>query len=69
MGGHFRENVEAVLRKIFAGSKFRAHTAELHSCTHVEKFVGFKFRDLQTNHENNENWHPTTITRYTVLVL
>ena len=30
-------------------------------------FVGGKFRDLSMSHENNENWHPTKITRYTVL--
>ena len=27
---------------------------------------GGKFCDLQVNHENNENWHPTKIIRYTV---
>ena len=32
----------------------------------VENFVGGKFRDLSMSHENNENWHPTKITRYTV---
>ena len=32
----------------------------------IIKFVGGKFRDLEVNHENNENWHPTKITRYTV---
>ena len=31
----------------------------------VENFVGGKFRDLLMSHENNENWHPTKITRYT----
>ena len=30
----------------------------------IIKFVGGKFRDLEVNHENNENWHPTKITRY-----
>ena len=35
----------------------------------IIKFVGGKFRDLEVNHENNENWHPTKITRYTVLLL
>ena len=30
------------------------------------KFVGGKFRDLEVNHENKKNWHPTKITRYTV---
>ena len=33
----------------------------------VENFVGGKFRDLSMSHENNENWHPTKITRYTVV--
>ena len=32
----------------------------------IIKFVGGKFRDLEVNHENNENWHPMKITRYTV---
>ena len=32
----------------------------------IIKFVGGKFRDLEINHENNENWHPKKITRYTV---
>ena len=32
----------------------------------VETFVGGKFRDLSMSHENNENWHPTKLTRYTV---
>ena len=32
----------------------------------IIKFVGGKFRDLEVNYENNENWHPTKITRYTV---
>ena len=32
----------------------------------VANFVGGKFRDLSMSHENNENWHPTKITRYTV---
>ena len=35
----------------------------------VENFVGGKFRDLSMSHENNENWHPTKITRYTVFSL
>ena len=30
----------------------------------IIKFVGGKFRDLEANHENNENWHPMNITRY-----
>ena len=34
----------------------------------VENFVGGKFRDLSMSHENNENWHPTKITRYTVYI-
>ena len=34
----------------------------------IIKFVGGKFRDLEVNHENNENWHPTKITRYTVFL-
>ena len=28
--------------------------------------MGGKFRDLSMSHENNESWHPTKITRYTV---
>ena len=32
----------------------------------IIKFVGGKFRNLEVNHENNENWHPMKITRYTV---
>ena len=32
----------------------------------IIKFVGGKFRDLEVNHENYENWHPTKITHYTV---
>ena len=31
----------------------------------IIEFVGGKFRDLEANHENNENWHPTKITCYT----
>ena len=34
----------------------------------VENFVGGNFRDLSMSHENNEIWHPTKITRYTVVV-
>ena len=33
----------------------------------IVKFVGGKFRDSSVDHENNENWHPTKITRYTVV--
>ena len=32
----------------------------------IVKFEGGKFRDSSVDHENNENWHPTKITRYTV---
>ena len=32
----------------------------------IVKFVGGKFRDSLVDHENNENCHPTKITRYTV---
>jgi len=28
-----------------------------------------KFRGSWVNHENHENWHPTKITRYTVVVM
>ena len=34
----------------------------------IVKFVGGKFRDSLVDHGNNENWHPTKITRYTVFV-
>ena len=34
----------------------------------IIKFMGGKFCDLEVNHENNENWHPTKITHYTVLL-
>ena len=32
----------------------------------IIKFVGGKFCDSSVDHENNENCHPTKITRYTV---
>ena len=35
----------------------------------IVKFVGGKFRDSSVDHGNNENWHPTKITRYTVFSL
>ena len=35
----------------------------------VEKFMGGKFCDLLVSHENDENWHPTKITHYTVMDL
>ena len=32
----------------------------------IIKFMGGKFRDLEANHENIENWHLTKMTHYTV---
>ena len=43
-----------------------SHTIHAHTRTRGYIPVGGKFRDFWINHENNENWHPTEITRYTV---